>query len=411
MTAEDYFLLGQSRIRSQQVDVAIDLWKKAIEIEPDHVESRVALEQAFFRLDRLTEAAEQADSLLALPGRAALAELMRGQICAQQSDPAEACVAFGRALGQPDGWASMVDPDAVRKQFARVLLQTGQAARARKQLLGLTDGVRDAEAGWLLARCDLQESVPSEPEAAARSREYRLAHPLEPEPAPFVGEARCAGCHAEVFRGQHRSRHARTFFRKDELAPVPLPQRTIPEPTNPRVFHSLQRVEDGVETQARIDGRVYRAIVDYAFGSGDRGLTLVGHNENGRALECRLSFYPDGVGWDVTSGQSLEPDLPAASYSGRDLSVDDLRHCLECHTTNARSIRTGSGPESRDRAIGCEKCHGPGGHHLRVVSAPNFSPGRDIDLAIARPLQASGSAVVGLCAVSWRGQKEQRDRR
>ena len=82
ITAEDYFLLGQSRVRSQQVDVAIDLWKKAIETEPDHVESRVALEQAFFRLDRLAEAAEQADSLLAVPRRAALAELMHGQICA-----------------------------------------------------------------------------------------------------------------------------------------------------------------------------------------------------------------------------------------------------------------------------------------------------------------------------------------
>ena len=49
MTAEDYFLLGQSCVRSQKSDVAIKLWQKTTRLDPNHVESRVALEQAFFR--------------------------------------------------------------------------------------------------------------------------------------------------------------------------------------------------------------------------------------------------------------------------------------------------------------------------------------------------------------------------
>jgi hypothetical protein len=42
----------------------------------------------------------------------------------------------------------------------------------------------------------------------------------------------------------------------------------------------------------RVDGQVYQTIVDYAFGSGDRGLTMVGHDPEGRSLEYRLSYYP-----------------------------------------------------------------------------------------------------------------------
>ena len=51
-----------------------------------------------------------------------------------------------------------------------------------------------------------------------------------------------------------------------------------------------------------------------------------------------------------------------------------------------------AGPEAADRAIGCEKCHGPGGNHLLAVAA------RFPDLAIARPSLASGARVVRICA-------------
>jgi tetratricopeptide (TPR) repeat protein len=398
MTAEDYLLLGQSCVRSQNVDLAIKLWQKAARLDPEHVETRVALEQVFFRLDRLSEAKQEADFLLTMPGREALAELMRGQICVLQSDPAGASEALVRALDHPTQWLSMVDPARVGKQAARCLLQTGQAARARERLLESAAGARDPETCWLLTRCDLQQSIPSEPSILPQSLSYRKSHPLEPEPAPYVGEARCAGCHAEIFQDQHQSRHARTFFRNDRLPPVPFPQQPLPDPSNPRVVHAFQKSADGVEVRTRIDGQVYRTIVDYAFGSGDRGLTLVGHDHNFRSLECRLSFYPDPVGWDVTSGQSLAPDQPLAAYPGRPLSVDQVRNCMECHVTNPRSILTGTGPESSDRAIGCESCHGPGRHHVKVVTSNDFASYHDTDLAIARPGLASGAAIIGLCA-------------
>jgi hypothetical protein len=167
--------------------------------------------------------------LLAVPGREALAELMRGQICVQQSDPTGASEALVRALDHANQWLFLVDPAGVEKQAARCLLETGQAGRARELLLRSTVSDRDPETCWLLSRCDLQESIPSEPSIAVQSLSYRKSHPLESEPAPYVGEARCASCHAEIFQDQHHSRHARTFFRKDRLPPVPFPEKPIPE--------------------------------------------------------------------------------------------------------------------------------------------------------------------------------------
>ncbi len=398
MAAEDYLLVGQACVRSRKADLAIKFWQKAVQLDPNHFESRIALEQAFFRMDKLSEAEGEVERLFAQPGRHALAELMRGQIFTQQSDPAGAARAFEHALERPDQWSLMVAPDFLRKQLARCLLQTGQPALARDQLHQLTGEDRDQETCWLLSRCDLQESIPTEAAVSTQAHSYRQSYPMEPEPAPFVGEARCAACHPENFRDQNASRHARTFFRKGELPTILFPRRPIADPSNDQVVHVFHKRTDGLEVETRSDGQVYQTIVDYAFGSGDRGLTLVGHNPQGQSIEYRLSLYPDGMGWDVTTGQPLHPGHQAALYQGHFLSIDDVRHCMSCHNTNPHAILTAAAPESSDRAIGCERCHGPGGNHLKAVASKDFVSNDDADLAIARPSQASSPAIVGLCA-------------
>jgi hypothetical protein len=262
----------------------------------------------------------------------------------------------------------------------------------------LTVEDRDPETCWLISRCDLQETIPTEAPVSVQARLYRESHPMEPEPAPFVGEAQCAACHREIFRDQNKSRHARTYFNKENLRAIPFPQRPITDPGNALVSHAFDKRADGLEVQTRVDGHVYQTIVDYALGSGDRGLTLVGHDPDGRSLEYRLSFYPDRVGWDVTTGQIVQPGQRADLYQGRSVATDDVRRCIGCHNTNPHAILTATGPGSLDRAIGCERCHGPGGNHLKAVTSQDFASNHDADLAIARPSLASGPAIVGLCA-------------
>jgi tetratricopeptide (TPR) repeat protein len=392
MEAEDDLLRGQALVRLGQPQFAVALWRNALLREPHHVEARVALERAFFKADRLSCAAREAEQLALEKGWEGRAQLLLGRVRFQQSDPAGAVAAFERALARFSEWRDLAEPDRVRRLVARCLLRLGQPARARAGLAELDPAGDESETAWLRSRCDLQEGVASEPTSAALALAYRSAHPMEPEPSPYLGEAACARCHEREYREQHRSRHARTYLGKEQFPTRILPASPIVDPGDANVTHTFRQSADGIAIETRVKSRVFETIVDYVFGSGDRGLTPVSHNATGEYFEARLSHYHEPVGWDVTSGHPPGPDLPPHLYQGIGMAEDDLRHCMDCHNTHPMAILTGSGPESSDSAIGCERCHGPGSNHAKAVAAKTAEP------AIARPSLASGVPIVALCS-------------
>jgi hypothetical protein len=210
------------------------------------------------------------------------------------------------------------------------------------------------------------------------------------EPAPYVGSARCAACHPANARRHRESHHARTFWAGAALAGLPLPDRPLPDPAAAAVVHALHRSGDEIDVETRAEGRTYRALLVYAFGSDDRGLTPVGRDQDGTWRELRMSRYSGGTVWDVTTGHDARPEKDA-DWLGKALGEDELRRCIGCHTTSPRVARTDAGALKGDRGIGCERCHGPGGHHVAAVAA-----GLD-DPAIARPRLARGEPIVRLC--------------
>ena len=108
----------------------------------------------------------------------------------------------------------------------------------------------------------------------------------------------------------------------------------------------------------------------------------------------------------MTAGHPTTPARPE-EYLGQPLTEDAVRRCLICHVTDPRAIVDRSGACAQDRAIGCERCHGPGGNHLLAVEGKLV----ELDPAIARPTLASGERIVKLCAEchSPRGQEVRRD--
>jgi hypothetical protein len=180
-----------------------------------------------------------------------------------------------------------------------------------------------------------------------------------------------------------------------QLLDLPYPDKPIPDPADAKVTHSFQKEGDVLRAKTTIDGKTLTAIVDYAFGSPDRYVSLVGHDTNRRAHVLRLSHYRNGThdaGWVRTTGHTADAE-GGRDFLGKPLDVaDGVLKCLFCHTTNPHSILAGSGPESRDRAIGCERCHGPGSNHLKAVAA------RLSDMAIVSPAQGSGEGSIRLCA-------------
>jgi tetratricopeptide (TPR) repeat protein len=406
--AEDLCVLGQALRRAGRPKEAVEVWERAWSLDPRHAEALFELARAHLASGRLDDAARAAAVLAVRTGWESRAEGILGEVHLARNDPAGAVTSWRRALATSRPAAqpgAIPSPIVSRIEFARALLRAGRPDEARDQLRIVLAGSPGPQAYWLLSRADLQ--LKDWPRARAdleRSGSFGEEDPMRTEPAPYVGASRCAGCHPAEFQAQQASRHARTFPRDSELGDLAFPGPAVPDPKDPSVVHSLRRDPDGrIRQQTRAAGRAFDAVVQYAFGSGDRGLTLLGRDPAGHAYELRLSDYPERQGqgpgativprWDLTMGHPDRPDR-AEEYLGKPLSEDKVRQCLGCHVTDPKAIADGSGACASDRSIGCERCHGPGGHHLLAVEGDLVKA----DPAIARPTLASGARVVKLCA-------------
>jgi tetratricopeptide (TPR) repeat protein len=395
LQVEDYCVLGLARNVSGGPVEAREVLGGALRIDPDHAESLYLLGMAAFQRGWSLEGTRAAERLLKRPGWEARANLLLGMIGAGDNDPAGAAEALRRAL-ERDPTIRLVpsDPSSTRKLLARVLLRAGRSAEARDTLGIILGAGSDPEASWLQGRAAMLDGDWARAAAAsAGSGTYRAEHPLEPEPAPLVGEARCAGCHPKVQHAVLASRHARTYRSGPELADLPLPDRPLVEPDNPQVNHALRRVDGQVRVETRVSDTVLRALVDFALGASDRYTSLIARDEQGQVRTLRLSYHrgAEGSGWDRSKGHEVHPRRLDDFLGERFASDDEWAECLVCHTTSARAARLRAGPASQDRAIGCERCHGPGGLHIAAVAA------RFPDLAIANPARAKAAEINQSC--------------
>ncbi len=330
------------------------------------------------------------DQIAAVPDPPALVELLLGLEAMAPADPS----AFDPALDgllERDG-ASLARLDSIasaRKRLARLDLQAGRPAAARKRLEPPDD---DPEASWLLSRAYLQEgSIDQAAAALAAAGDYGRDEPHRPEPAPYVGARRCAKCHGDIYRSQQSSHHAQTLRHGDDLSRVPLPDGPVSDPAEPGVSHRIVRDGPVVRVETTADDAAMRAVADYALGSGHHGVTLVVRDEQDTRRSLRVSYYAGLGGYDLTGGFEEHP-RDRSQLLGKPLSPVAFRECLHCHTTRFRSAEAVPGPESADRGIGCERCHGPAGNHLLAVEAGLPDP------AIGRPKLATPLHSSTLCA-------------
>jgi tetratricopeptide (TPR) repeat protein len=393
LEAEDLFLLGSESLRRRAVDAARALWEKARETDPDHAETLDALVSFWSEAGEMLDAAETAQRLSQQPGWEVRGAIRLGRLRRELLDPQAAAAALSAALARdPDLKKTGSTPAEVRKLLARCLLEAGKPAEARAQLPRLVDSGRDPEGSWLLSRALLQDGQWTEAEAAlSRAQGYGQRNPAAGEPAPYVGSARCAQCHPAQFRSQQASRHARTLVRTSELSRLPWPDRAVEEHGNPQVKHEIRSREGRPEIVTEVNHRAWVSVLEYALGSNHQGQSFLARDPQGQMRVHRLSRYPDDPKWDRTVDH---PVLPAeeSEYWGRPVSPEAVRRCLHCHATDFRAVQEPQGrPEAHDASIGCERCHGPGGNHLRAV-AGNFS-----EPAIGQPELAPAAQVVSLC--------------
>jgi tetratricopeptide (TPR) repeat protein len=393
MEAEDYFLLGRSLLNRGQIGPALASLGAARDAEPDHAETLDSLSLYWTKTRMMTDAVDAAERLSKQPGWEVRGEVRLGWLRSNLFDPAGAAGVLADSLRRDPKLAHAdLEPAAARRVLARCLLQLGRPSEARAQIESPSGRELDPEGSWLLSRAFLQEGNRARAiSALEQARGFGASDPLFPEPAPFLGAARCASCHRDEFQPQQSSRHSRTLVHTADLPGLPWPRGNIPDTDNAGVEHQFRRTEKRVEFVTQVENQTFRAVLEFAMGSNHHGQTFVAREEQGQVRELRVSHYPSAPEWGRTNEHPAEPpDLPG--YVGRPISSDSFRRCLHCHSTNFRAVLEPDGrPEARDRGIGCERCHGAAGHHPASVAA-SFP-----ELGIARPRLASAARIVALC--------------
>lgn len=386
MQGEDFELQGQALARLGLRAEAIKAWEAALALDPRRADTLDGLATAYAQQERMDKAAECAERLARLPGFETRGALMLGVLRVDLDDPEGAAEILAQTQKRDPAAFTGEAGVRYRRLLARLDLRLGRPAEARAELQAILAAGRDPEASWLLSRAYLQEGAEAMATAALQAAgPNRPGRPHEPEPSPFVGEARCSDCHRSIAREHFASRHARTFHRGTQLRELPVPKNPVPDPGDPSVIHTITRAGDGVEVTTLLDGQLVRGLVEYAFGTREHYLTMVARNDRGEHRALRVSFFqtPQATGWDLTSGDTLHPDS-RDGYLGRPMEVrNGVVRCLFCHVTDARPPSTHHGPEAADAAVGCERCHGPGGNHLKAV-ALKFP-----ELAISNPAAAA----------------------
>ena len=215
MTADDFYLLGIAVSRTGNPKGGVEVWEQGLKANPDHPETLDALIPVYLE-DELFQAAAEAASRLAknpqwrdraadrvasnpaCPGRSGRGHRLLARVFQQPA---------GRSLATPPGRWSLP-----RAWLASCLPRAGPPKRDHQLQTVLAQGP-DPEASWLSSRAFLQEGTMAEALAALKEAgSYTDDNPTLPDPAPFVGAASCAECHAEKFKAQQGSRHARTFL-------------------------------------------------------------------------------------------------------------------------------------------------------------------------------------------------------
>jgi tetratricopeptide (TPR) repeat protein len=393
LEVEDRLLRGMMLQRHGQPDAAARDWKQVLETSEVSPQTLEELGRFFMMADKHDNAMQVAGRLVKVPGWEARGSMMLGTIRVDVNNAAGAALSFRRALEiDPNELARAHQPNKLRKAIARTFLRIVSPGEAQRLLQPILDSEPDQEASFLLSRVYLQQGDKTGALAALKEAgSYRAANPLEVEPGPYTGEARCEKCHASIFRDSLASRHTQTYYRGNQIDAIPLPDQPLPDPDDPRVTHAFQKREGVLHEETRVGNEVFDAVIEYAFGTHDRYLTAISRDSGNGYHIGRLSYYQtsQGKGWDRSALDHTHPTPKRpAEFQGEPIGVlDGLAKCFYCHVTNPRTGNDMTGPEMADRAIGCERCHGPGGNHVAALQLG--LP----DSAIVNPAGASPEAV------------------
>ncbi|HEX7362561.1 MAG TPA: multiheme c-type cytochrome [Bryobacteraceae bacterium] len=203
----------------------------------------------------------------------------------------------------------------------------------------------------------------------------------------YVGSAACAACHETEYKEQTASRmaHALRPIEGSLIGEIMLKQGHSPD-------GRLTYGQSANGIVVREKGFPDTVTLKWAFGTG-KGSTAVGLLD-GQYIAHRFSYYSQLKGLAVTFGHPPHPTSPITELGVLQDSRTIFR-CFNCHGTNARVGPNGPVLTRYMPGVQCERCHGPGGAHVKAVKG-GASP-QAIRSTILNPGRFSPKALIEFC--------------
>jgi hypothetical protein len=210
----------------------------------------------------------------------------------------------------------------------------------------------------------------------------------------YVGDDRCADCHAKIAESYHKHPMSRSLRPIAQLAPT---QSYGPAQHNPfEALGSSFRVDrqgDAVyHRSTKVDAAgstIYENVmeVSYAIGSGVHGYSYL-TDRGGYVSQTPISWFEAKQIWDIS------PQFTTYYLTGRPILSD----CLFCHANRTRPVEGTMNryeePVFQGYSIGCERCHGPGERH---VQNPGMKTVDSFDPTIVNPARMEPALRDAVC--------------
>jgi predicted CXXCH cytochrome family protein len=198
--------------------------------------------------------------------------------------------------------------------------------------------------------------------------------PIEIPPPPdmhYVGSESCRECHAEVFEKYqtHPKYHSivsvadeptiEDYDAETRFAPIPERQYEVQREEGEVRHHELGFDRDGELIYDQGEP------VHYGIGSGKRLRSYILDRE-GHLFLSPISWFSEPGHWELSVGYDQFPHARFDNVIGeRCANCHSGHYVLEDRTSTTAAPRF-EPPGLRELAISCERCHGPGGEHVRL---------------------------------------------
>jgi predicted CXXCH cytochrome family protein len=219
----------------------------------------------------------------------------------------------------------------------------------------------------------------------------------------YLDPTRCRPCHQRIYDEYVTTPMGRSFYSVGAKA--------LPEDwsVNNKFYHApsesyfemLHRRESFIIRRYQVDERgrqvnSFELPVTHIMGSGTRARSYLHQTAEGRLVELPVSWYSQEQRW------AMAPGFDRPKHPGFTRTVN--HKCMFCHNAypSVAPERARQGwdhdvqfPKQLPAGIDCQRCHGPGGQHVRAAAAAESTD--RVRSAIVNPARLTSERQLDVC--------------